>query len=77
MRNVLPNLVKNENDYFKVSNIIKDAIPDDAETIEEALEASPKLRSFASKAPELMDYAKAIVGLPKDYASPRCCVSCC
>ena len=38
-------------------------------SLEKALELSPKLREFANKCPELMEYAKKIVGLPATFSS--------
>lgn len=70
MREILPKtLLNNPNEYFQLSNKIKDAIDDEASSIDEALEMSEDLRNIARAAPELMDYAKRIVGLPKEYST--------
>lgn len=79
MRNVMPGLIREDENYVKVSEAIKAAIPEEYEneegekikniSLEKALELSPELRSFAQKCPELMDYAKHIVGLPATFSS--------
>jgi len=75
MRNVMPGLIAPGQNYVTVSDEIKKAIPDMDEnkkkikTLEKAMEISPKLREFASSCPELMEYADAIVGLPKEYST--------
>lgn len=69
MRNVMPHLVPPGTHYVQVSDAIKAAIPDGEKDMTKALEASPKLRAFAEQAPELMEYAKVIVGMPKEYST--------
>lgn len=74
MRNVL-DLVRSDENYITLSNKIKEAIPDFDEdkkkikSLESAIEISPKLREFAISCPELMEYADAIIGLPKEYST--------
>ena len=61
--------------YFQIAAEIKNSIPDqDVEgkgisTIEQALEASPKLREFAQLYPDLIKYAKTFVGLEKEFGT--------
>ncbi len=71
MRNVMPNLIPKDVNYVKVSEMIKNIIPDDISirTIEDALEESADFRRFAQNNPEFMEYAKAIVGMPKEYSN--------
>jgi DNA polymerase-3 subunit alpha len=75
MRNVIIGLVPDGINYVSVSEAIKAAIPDEdedgnrIENLNDALSLSPKLRNFASKFPELMEYANIIIGLPKEYSS--------
>lgn len=75
MRNVIPNLVKEGENHVRVSEAIKDAIPDADEdgnpvkTLTMALALSKPLRDFAEKSPELMECAQALIGLPKEYAT--------
>ena len=75
MRNVMPGLIKPGQHYVGVSDAIKAEIPEEdsngkkVKTLEKALEISKGLRSFAEKSPELMKYAKNLVGLPKEYGS--------
>jgi len=75
MRNVMPNLVPEGTNYVQISEAIKAAIPDQDEegdrvkTLESAIAISPKLKEFAERCPELMEYADAIIGLPKEYST--------
>lgn len=75
LRNVMPNLVPERENYVKISEAIKDAIPDENEeggvvrSIKEALYLSPKLREFANRCPELMEYAQQLVELPKEFST--------
>ena len=75
MRNEIPNLIPEGTNYVKVSNAIKDAIPDLDEngekikTLEAAMALSPKLREFAQACPELMEYSDLFIGLPKEYST--------
>jgi thiol-disulfide isomerase/thioredoxin len=75
MRNVMPGLVENGENYVKVSNAIKDAIPEmdkngkKIKSLEQAMELSSKLREFAQGCPELMKYADAFIGLSKEYST--------
>lgn len=75
MRNEIPNLIPEGVNYVKVSDAIKEAIPDTDEdgsrikTLEEAMALSPKLRAFAEASPELMEYADVFIGLPKEYST--------
>lgn len=75
MRNVMPELIPEGTNYVKVSEEIKAAIPEKDEndekitTLEDAMKLSPKLREFAYRCPDLMEYADAIVGLPREWSS--------
>jgi DNA polymerase-3 subunit alpha len=75
MRNVLPNLVAGDTEdekyrnSIRVAETIKNLIPDFERSISKALEVSAPLRAFADKAPELMEHADAIVGMPKEYST--------
>lgn len=75
MRNEIPNLIPEGTNYVKVSDAIKEAIPDVDEsgdkikTLESAIALSPKLRTFAQVSPELMEYADVFIGLPKEYST--------
>lgn len=75
MRNEIPNLIPEGTNYVKVSDAIKEAIPDVDEdgdkikTLEAAIAMSPKLKAFAEVSPELMEYADVFVGLPKEYST--------
>lgn len=75
MRNEIPNLIPEGTNYVKVSNAIKEAIPDVDEdgdkikTLESAIELSPKLKVFAQASPELMECADVFIGLPKEYST--------
>jgi DNA polymerase-3 subunit alpha len=75
MRNMMPNLIGEGEYYVKVADAIKATIPDvDADkkkvkTLERAMELSPDLNVFAKKCPELMEYADAIIGMPKEYST--------
>lgn len=55
--------------YFMIAKMIKDSIPADARTIDDALERSEKFREFERKYPKLIDYAKALLGKEKGYAT--------
>jgi DNA polymerase III alpha subunit/DNA-binding Xre family transcriptional regulator len=75
MRNVMPGLIPEGTNYVQISNAIKTVIPEkdgDGEkitTLEDAMAMSPKLRDFARRCPELMEYADVIVGLPKEFST--------
>lgn len=75
MRNIMPELVPEGTNYVQVSEAIKAVIPDvDGEdkkvtTLEHAMSLSAKLKEFSDKCPELMEYADAIVGLPKEFST--------
>jgi len=79
MRNVMPGLIKEGENYVKVSEAIKAAIPAEYQneegkpekkvSLEKALELSAELRAFAKKCPELMEYAQHIIGLPSVFSS--------
>lgn len=75
MRNVMPNLIGKDQYYVKVVEAIKAAIPEvdghkkRVKTLEKAMSLSADLRDFAAKCPELMEYADAIVGMPKEYST--------
>jgi len=75
MRNVMPNLIGKDQYYVKVAEAIKAAIPEADEnkkrvkTLERAMSLSSDLRDFAAKCPELMEYADAIIGMPKEYST--------
>lgn len=75
MRNVMPNLVPPGASYVKISDAIKNSIPDTdlegkkVKTLKYAMELSKPLRDFAIKCPKLMEYADALVGLPKEYST--------
>lgn len=75
MRNVMPELIPEGTNYVQVSNAIKAVIPEKDENdekvtrLEVAIALSPKLRDFASRCPDLMEYADKIVGLPKEFST--------
>jgi DNA polymerase III alpha subunit len=75
MRNVMPGLIPKGEYYVKVSNAIRDAIPDKdkdgnkVKTLKHAISLSKDLESFAERCPELMEYADALIGLPKEYST--------
>jgi DNA polymerase-3 subunit alpha len=75
MRNVMPGLIREGENYVAVSDAIKSAIPDEDEngnkvkTLEHAMRLSAPLRQFAERCPELMEYADALIGLPKEYST--------
>jgi len=75
MRSVLPNLIKGNTDderyknSVRVAETIKNLIPENERSIVKSLEASPKLREFAELAPELIEHATRIIGMPKEYST--------
>ena len=75
MRNVMPDLIPAGENYVKLSNAIKDLIPEkdkegkNIETLEQAISLSPKLKELADKCPDLMDYADKLIGLPKEFST--------
>lgn len=80
MRNVIPGLVGEGENYVRVSEFIKAAIPEQyddevtgekkkVKTLEKALSLSPDLVKFSNRCPELMEYAKNIVGLPSTFST--------
>ncbi len=75
MRNVMPGLIPDGTSYVAISNAIKKVIPEkDADgkkikTLEHAMSLSPKLRDFSTRCPELMEYADALIGLPREFST--------
>ena len=54
---------------FKIANKITDAVPDDANTFDEALNKSKELRDAVARYPELETYGRKLVGLERAYAT--------
>lgn len=54
---------------FKIANAITDSIPDDAKTIDEALEKSSTFKKYCEEYPDLIKYGRPLVGLEKTYAT--------
>jgi len=75
MRDVLPNLIPENEHYVKVSDNIKSFIPDEDEngkvikTLEKAISFSPKLKQLMDKEPALQQYADSLIGLPKTFST--------
>lgn len=75
MRNVMPELIPEGENYVKISEAIKAVIPDEdadgnsVKTLRRAMELSPKLREFARKSKDLMKYADKIIGMPKEFST--------
>jgi DNA polymerase III alpha subunit len=75
MRNVMPGLIPEGENYVRIAEVIKKAIPDndsngnEVKTLRRAIELSPKLKIVADRCPELMEYADSIIGMPKEYST--------
>lgn len=75
LRNSLPNLIEEGVNYVKISEEIKQAIPEKNErnekvnSFEEALQLSSQLRKIIEKEPRLSKYAQKIIGNPKEFST--------
>lgn len=59
----------NRSEAFKIANKITDSIPDDAKTIEDAMEKSPEFAQYILRHPEIQQFGSKLVGLEKAYAT--------
>ncbi len=56
-------------DAFRIAKNITETIPDDAKTLEAAIEHSPLLKEWTDKFPEIKEFSEAIIGLPRSYST--------
>jgi len=58
-----------KSEAFKIANKITDTIPQEAQTIDDALKSSKEFAEFCVKYPELELFGRKLVGLEKAYAT--------
>jgi DNA polymerase-3 subunit alpha len=58
-----------KSEAFKIANRITDAIPDNCNTFDEALQKSSDFRKYCAKYPELEEYGRKLTGLEKAYST--------